>query len=82
MTISLRDEVQKALAVEWPKFAADHPRLAAAVDQTLLVEQAVASIADSAEFRSAMEEAATAQSGGWLTDLVRQFVMKWVGKLL
>jgi hypothetical protein len=82
-SISLRDEVEKAVASEWKAFAERHPRLAEVIDQTLLVEQAVASLADDAEFRSAMDTAAKVGTGAQtLIDLVGQFVQGWLKRLI
>jgi hypothetical protein len=83
LTINLKDEVQKALNVEWRAFAERHPRLAEALDQTVLVEQAVASIADDPAFRKAMEDASSAGvAATWLTDAVGRFVAEWLKGLI
>ena len=81
-TVSLRDEVQKALGVEWEGFKARHPRLAAVIDETLLVEQAVMSIADDPSFRNAIEQAAAVAGGAsFIEDAVKTFAGNWIGKL-
>ena len=43
--IDLKDEVLKALRTEWPAFAAAHPKLAAVLDETVLIEPAMQSLA-------------------------------------
>lgn len=83
LSVSLREEVQKALGVEWKGFAERHPRLAEVIDQNLLFEQAAACIADDAQFQAAMAEAAgLAQAGSIIADAVKRFVGQWLGKLL
>ncbi len=83
MIINLREEVAKALKVEWNGFAERHPRLAEAIDQTMLVEQAVTELADDPEYRQAMETAAAVQMGaGALSDLVQRWIGKWLRTLV
>ena len=48
--INLRDQVRQAIQSEWPTFAANHPRLASALDETVLVEPAMQSLADDPEY--------------------------------
>jgi len=82
LSVSLRDEVQKAIAVEWKAFAERHPRLAEVIDQNLLFEQAAACIADDEQFQAVMAEAAgLAQAGSIIADAVQRFVADWLGKL-
>ena len=82
-SISLRDEVQKALAVQWQQFAQRHPHLAAVIDRTVLVEQATTSLGDDPQFRQAINAASaaglTAQA---VAEIVERFVGGWLGKLL
>ena len=78
-TIDLKSEVAAAVRDEWPAFAARHPRLAAVLDETLLVEQAVASIRDDPDYREAMETAATVGAG---CDVVAAVVRRLVGRLI
>lgn len=80
-SISLRDEVCKTLAVEWQGFRQRHPRLAAVIDQNILLEQAVACIADDPGFRAAMEEAAGLATSASLVEAIRKFVGDWLGGL-
>ncbi|MGE5608346.1 MAG: hypothetical protein ACM359_03765 [Bacillota bacterium] len=83
LSISLRDEVQKAVSSEWKAFVERHPRLAEVIDQTLLVEQATTNLADDSEFREAMENAAVAGATAQaLIDMVRQFVQGWLKRLI
>jgi hypothetical protein len=82
IAINLRDEVQKVLSLEWRAFAEQHPRLAEVIDQTVLVEQAVASIADDPDFRKAMDDAAVAGIvAGTIPDLISRFVGDWLRRL-
>ena len=81
--ISLKDQVIKALDVQWPAFAARHPNLARAIDRTVLVEHAVACIADTPEYRDAMEEAVLAgATAAMLADIVGRFVRRWLSALI
>ena len=83
LTINLKEEVQKAVALEWPKFAAEHPRLAEAIDQSVLVEQATTSLADDPAYRAAMENAAAAGgTGEAIIALIAQFVGDWIKRLI
>jgi hypothetical protein len=83
LKIDLKSEVRKVVAGEWEQFAAAHPRLAAVVDQELLVEEAMASIGDDPGYRQAIE---TASTTGLLTatvaQIVRGFVADWLKRLL
>lgn len=81
-SLSLKDEVQKALNVEWQGFASRHPRLAQFIDQNLLMEQAVASIGEDPAFRAALDEAAgLATAASAVEEAVKKFVGDWIGKL-
>ena len=72
-SINLKDEVQKVIAAEWRAFAERHPRLAEVIDQSLLVEQAVACIADDPEYQRAIREAEQLDfAASAAIDLVRQ----------
>jgi len=82
-SINLKDEVQKVMAVEWRGFAQRHPRLAEVIDQSLLVEQATASIADDPDYQRALREAEGMEwSASVAMELVRGFVTDWLKKLL
>jgi hypothetical protein len=81
-SINLKDEVQKVMAVEWRGFAKRHPRLAEVIDQSLLVQQAAASIADDPDYQRALREAEGMEwSAGVAMELVRGFVIDWLKKL-
>lgn len=83
LPISLKDEVIKSLDAEWPAFAARHPNLARVIDRTVVVEQAVACIGDTPEYRDAMEAAALAgATGAMLADIVARFVRRWLTALI
>lgn len=81
--INLKDEVQKVLAIEWQAFAQRHPHLAEAIDQTVLAEQAAASIGDDPEYLKAMDVAAAAGDAGTAAlNVIGPFVKNWLGRLL
>lgn len=79
IAINLRDEVLKAIDVHWPDFVREHPRLAEAIDRTVLAEQAVACIADSEEFRRAI---ADADAAGAAAAVLAGLVEKLTGRFL
>jgi hypothetical protein len=82
-SINLKDEVQKILAIEWRSFAERHPRLAEVIDQSLLVQQATASIADDPDYQRALREADGMEwSANVAIELIRGFVLDWLKKLL
>ena len=82
-SIDLKEEVRRAVDGEWAGFAQRHPRLAEVVDQDLMVEAAVASIADDPDYQNAIAQAQSQGSfGGALMDLVREFVKHWLMQLV
>jgi len=83
VSISLKDHVQKVVAGEWKAFAERHPHLAEVIDQTLVVEQAMASLADDPEFRKAMDAATvTGAMAEVIAEVVERFVQGWLKKLI
>ena len=81
-TIDLKEEVRRALNREWPAFAMQHPRLAAAMDETLLLEPAITALRDDPEFQEAMQTAATVGAGAELvTSIVTRLISKWLQQL-
>ncbi len=82
-SIDVKDEVRRAVQSEWPGFAERHPRLAAVLDETLVVQQAVESIADDPEYVRAMERASAIGAGAEVVaDVVRRFVGVWLKRLV
>lgn len=81
--IELRRQVELAIQQDWYTFAESHPRLAAVLDQTLLVEEAVRALEDDPHYHTTMSQAiaqgATAQT---LIDLVSHFVNDWLRRLI
>lgn len=81
-TIDLKSQVAAAVRDEWPAFAARHPRLAAVLDETLLVDHAVDLISDDDEYREAMATAAAVGAGAQvLADVVRRLVSRLIHTL-
>jgi hypothetical protein len=78
-TIDLKDHVRRAIGKGWDEFAREHPLLSQAVDQDLLVEQAMTCIADDPEYKSAMEQAAAVGIG---MAALESFVDRHVGRLM
>lgn len=83
LTMSVKDEVQRAMELEWKAFAERHPRLAAVIDRPVLVEQATASLADDPEFRQTMEAAANAGlAARVVVDFIQRYVQTWLERLV
>jgi hypothetical protein len=82
-TIDLKDHVRRAIASSWDAFAREHPLLSQAIDQDLLVEQAMSCIADDPDYRSAMEQSAAVGIGmAAVESFVARFVGKWIKALV
>jgi hypothetical protein len=80
--LSLKDEVSRALKAPWAEFAARHPRLAAVIDTTLLIEEAVRKIEDDPAWRKALDDGAAAEAGlGALGELIGRAVRHVLAKL-
>ena len=83
MNINLKDEVRRALQSEWPAFAASHPKLAAVLDETILVDPAMQSLADDAEYVEAMQTATAVGAGGEIiADIILRHVRQWLRRLV
>ena len=81
--IDLKDHVRRAISSSWDDFVREHPLLAQAIDQDLLVEQAMTCIADDPEYKSAMEQAAAVGIGMAAVEaFVTRFVGKWITALV
>ena len=83
MNINLKDEVRRALQTEWPTFAASHPKLAAVLDETILLDPAMQSLADDAEYVEAMQTATAVGAGGEIiADIILRHVRQWLRRLV
>ena len=83
MNINLKDEVRRALKTEWPAFAASHPKLAAVLDETILVDPAIQSLADDPEYVEAMQTATAVGAGGEIVaDIILRHVRQWLRRLV
>ena len=83
MNINLKDEVRRALKMEWPAFAASHPKLAAVLDETILIDPAMQSLADDTEFVEAMQTATAVGAGGEIVaDIILRHVRQWLRRLV
>ena len=78
-TIDLKEQVQQAIRSEWPAFAAAHPKLAAVLDDTVLIEPAMQSLADDPEYQQAM---ATAEAVGAGAEVIAAVVQRLVSQFL
>jgi len=77
--IKLKDEVQRAIRSEWPAFVVNHPRLAEILDEDLLIEHAVETLRNDAEYQETMKTAVAANIGA---EVVRGVIVRLVGKFL
>jgi hypothetical protein len=83
MNINLKDEVRRALKTEWPTFAASHPKLAAVLDETILVDPAIQSLADDPDYLEAMQTASAVGAGGEIVaDIILRHVRQWLRRLV
>lgn len=81
--IRLKEEVRLAIHQQWDAFAAEHPNLAQVIDQELLVEQAMQSIADDPEYRTAIQQSQAVGIGmEALVSFVERFVVRFLRELL
>ena len=81
--IDVKDHVRRAIGARWEDFARAHPLLSQAIDQDVLVEQAISSIADDPEYKSAMEQAQAIGIGmSAVESFVTRFVSRWMKALL
>ena len=81
--IDLKDHVRRAIGAGWDEFARAHPLLSQAIDQDVLVEQAMSSIADDPDYQSAMEQAQAIGIGmSAVESFVTRFVSRWMKALL
>lgn len=77
ITIQLKDEVRKSIQSGWPEFESQHPHLAAAIDQQLLIEQTTARLIDDPDYQQAIAQAqAAGVAGTAVVDLVSRFVTR------
>ena len=82
-TLNVRPLVEQAIATEWPRFAAEHPRLAAVLQDDLLMESALADLRDDPEYKQAMAHAAAAGlAAEVLGDLVGKVVHRFLRTLI
>jgi hypothetical protein len=82
-TIQLKDAVRAAIHSGWDAFAQDHPRLAQVLDEQLLVEQAMQSIADDPQYQETMSQASiTGIAADSLLPLIQKLVTRWLWGLV
>ncbi len=81
--ISLRAQVEAAVADRWPAFAARHPRLAEQLDQPFLIQLIHDRLRDDPAYQSAMAQAlAAGRSAESIGDLLEQIIGAFVGRFL
>lgn len=74
-----KDELKAAVTAQiqrsWPEFEAAHPALAQLIDQTILSDQVMVSLASDTEFQLAYERAVSARVGAQVfTEMITRFV--------
>ena len=78
----MKAKVSDAVEASWPQFQAEHPALAQVIDQTMLCEHVVESLAKDAAFNSAYETAVSTSAGAKVfADLVSRFVQAALARL-
>jgi len=81
--IQLKEEVRRAIHQNWDAFASEHPNLAQVIDQELLVEQAMQSIADEPEYRTVMQQSAAVGFGmEALITFVERFIARFLRQII
>ncbi|WP_428940573.1 hypothetical protein [Fontivita pretiosa] len=81
-SIDLKEQVRVAIRSEWSRFEQEHPHLAAAIDQEILIEQAARAIADDSEYQQTMAQAAAAgMIASGASDLIRRLVGRFLREL-
>ena len=79
----LREELEDALCVMWPGFAAERPRLARCMDRRLLLDAADEDFSDDAEYQHALADGAARGLGEVeMKRLVRGLVRAWLRRLV
>jgi hypothetical protein len=79
----LKESVARAVRAEWPAFAAEHPRLAAVLDEDLVTITLARSVEEDPEYCAAMRTAAEVGAGAEvLTGLVTRLVGRMIRTLL
>lgn len=82
-SIDVREAVRRAVAMEWPAFVTSHPRLAEVLDESLVMESAIASLADDPEYEEAMATADAVGAGAEaVANVVQKFVANWLRQLV
>jgi hypothetical protein len=77
--IDVKRLVAEAVESTWSDFANEHPHLAAAIDQPLLIEQAADLLEDDPGYREAMRKAQAVEMVG---DGIESFVTTWIARWL
>jgi len=81
--IELRRQIELAISRDWPAFVESHPKLAAVLDQNLLVEEAAGALEDDPHYIEVMAQAlAQGTTVQAITDLVGHFVQDWLRRLI
>ncbi len=78
----LKQRVTAAIESTWQQFQAEHPALSQVIDQAMLSEHVVGSLADDQAFQIAYEQAIAAKVGAHaFSEMMIQFVGTVVNRL-
>ena len=55
--MNVNQQIRAAVSQHWPEFAREHPRLAEALDEQIVIEQIADELADDPEYRRALARA-------------------------
>jgi len=75
--INLKEAVRSAVLREWPAFEASHPKLAAVLDEDLVISGAIEVISEDPDYKCAMDSAVAA---GVVADSVVELIHRLVGR--
>lgn len=80
---ALRDLVARQMSIKWEAFAADHPHLAASIEQVRLIESTVERLTEDPLYRAALDAAgrddAVIESASVLLGLIETWVDRALG---
>ena len=77
--IDLKPLVTNAIESSWADFSREHPHLAGAIDQSLLVEQAADLLEDDPAYRAAMRKA---EAINFMGEGIESFISSWISRWL
>ena len=79
---TLRELMADRIEQRWEVWAGQHPHLAAAIDRTRFVENAVGRLSDDPAFQQAVQQAGVDEATLTAASQVVMQMEKWIGRLL